>query len=120
MTGMFTYESYILEGLAEGHMIPLASLHGRDGSAFPGSVPPSDMVNSESVVWVKPGNSGVMIDYQVDEFSCTWSVECVIAQSHIYPCFTGKVSTLTDFPLEPGCEDNSSLDQAVQDCEHGL
>ena len=41
--------------------------------------------------------------------------ECFIAQSLIYPGFMGKVSTLTHFPLEPGCENYSFLDQAVED-----
>ena len=54
---------------------------------------------------VKPGDSGVGIVYQVDEFTSTHSVEYFIAQSHIYPSFTGKVSTLIYFTLEPGCED---------------
>ena len=39
---------------------------------------------------------------------------------HIYPGFTGKVSSLTDFCLELGCEDYSFLDQAVADFEQGL
>ena len=32
----------------------------------------------------------------------------------------GKVSSLTNFPHEPGCEDYSFLDQAVADFEQGL
>ena len=32
----------------------------------------------------------------------------------------GKVSSLTHFPLGPGCEDYSFLDQAVADFEQGL
>ena len=44
----------------------------------------------------------------------------VVAHSHIYPGFTGKVSSLTHFPLEPGCEDYAFLDQAVADFEQGL
>ena len=39
---------------------------------------------------------------------------------HIYPGLTGKVSSLTHFPLEPGCEDYAFLDQAVGDFEQGL
>ena len=42
-----------------------------------------------------------------------------VLHSHIYPGFTGKVSSLTHFPLEPGCEDYSFLDQAVADFEQG-
>ena len=61
-----------------------------------------------------------MIAFQVDEFPHTWSSECFTAYSHIYPGSTGKVSTLIYFPLEPGCEDYSFLDQAVEDMEHIL
>ena len=43
-----------------------------------------------------------------------------MAHSHIYPGFTGKVSSLTHFPMEPGCEDYAFLDQAVADFEQGL
>ena len=39
------------------------------GSFFTGSVPPDDTVDSESVIGVKHGNSGVVIRYQVDEFT---------------------------------------------------
>ena len=69
---------------------------------------------------VKPGDSGVVIRYQVDAFPLTWSAEQFVAHSHIYPGFTGKVSSLTHFPLEPVCEDYSFLDQTVDDFELGL
>ena len=36
------------------------------------------------------------------------------------PGFTGKVSSLTHFPLEPGCEDYAFLDQAIADFEQSL
>ena len=36
------------------------------------------------------------------------------------PGFTGKVSTLIQFPLEPGYYCYSILNQAVADFEHGL
>ena len=75
------------------------------------------MVDSEPVMGIKPGDSGVVIGYQVDEFTCTWSAEWFVACSHIYPEFTGKVSSLTHFPLEPGCEDYAFLDQAFADFE---
>ena len=78
------------------------------------------MVNSESVTGIKPGDSSVVIGYQVDEFTHTWSAEWFVADSLIYPGFTGKVSSLTHFPLEPGCEDYAFLDQAVADFEQGL
>ena len=69
---------------------------------------------------IKPGDSSVVIGYQVDEFTHTWSAEQFVAHSHIYPGFTGNVSSLTHFPLEPGCEDYAFLDQAVADFKQGL
>ena len=92
--------AYSLGGLAECHPIPLPSLHDGEGSYFPGLVPSDDMVDSESVMSIKHGDSGVVIGYQVDEFTGTWSAEQFVAHSHIYPRFTGKVSSLTHFPLE--------------------
>ena len=83
-------------------------------------VPSDDTVDSESVMGVKPGDSGVVIGYQVDEFTGTWSAEQFVAHSHIYPGFTGKVSSLTHSPLELGCEDYSFLDQAMADFDQGL
>ena len=78
------------------------------------------MVVSESVMGIKPCGSGVVIGYHVDEFTHTWSAEHIVAHFHVYPGFTGKVSSLTHFPLEPGCEDYSFLDQAMADFEQGL
>ena len=69
---------------------------------------------------IKPGDSGVVIGYQMDDFTQTWSAEQFVAHSYIYPGFTGKVSSLTHFPLEPGCEDCSFLVQAMTDFEQGL
>ena len=46
--------AYHFGGSAEIHPIPLPSLHGGEGSSFPGLVPPSDMVNYKSVVCMKP------------------------------------------------------------------
>ena len=96
------------------------SLHGGEGSSFPGLVPSNDKVNSESVVGIKPGDSGVVMGYQVDEFTCPWSAEWFVNCSHIYPGITGKVSSLTHFLLEPGCEDYSFLDHTVANFEQGL
>ena len=73
------------------------------------------MVDHESAVCIKPGDSGLVIGYQFNEFTCTWSAEQFVAHSHIYPGFIGKVSSLTHLPLEPGCEDYSFLDKAVAD-----
>ena len=94
-------------------------MHGGEGSSVPGIVPSDDTVNSESAVGIETGNSGVVIGYQVDECTHTWSVEWFVAHSHIYPGVTGEVSSLTHFPLEPGCENYSFLDQAVADFEQG-
>ena len=86
---------YGLGGSIESHPIPLPSLHDGEGSSFPGLVPSDDAVDSDSVMGIKSGDSGVVIGYQVDEFTCTWSAEWFVAHSHIYPGFTGKVSSLT-------------------------
>ena len=78
--------------------MPPPSLYSGEGSSFPGLVPSNDTVDSESVVGIKPGDSHVVVGYQVDEFTHTWSAEWFVAYSHIYPGFTGKVSSLTHFP----------------------
>ena len=78
------------------------------------------MVDSESVVGIKPGDCGVMIGDQVDEFTDSWSAEQFVAFFHIYSWFTGEVSSLTHFPLKPGCENYSFLDQAVAHIDYGL
>ena len=103
----------------ESHLIPLPSLHGREGSSFPGLVPSDDVGDSESVMGIKPGDSDLVIGYEVDEFTHTWSAEQFVANSHIYLGFTGKMSSLTHFPLEPGFEDYAFLDQTVADFELG-
>ena len=94
---------YSLGGLIESHPIWLPSLHDREGSSFPGLVPSDDMVYSEFVMGIKPNDSSVVIGFQVDEVTHTWSAEWFVAHSHIYPGFTGKVSLLTRFPLFPLC-----------------
>ena len=71
------------------------------------------------MVGIKPGDSGVVIGYQVDEFTHTWLADH-FAGSHIYPGFMGKVSSFTHFPLELDCEDYSLLQQAVADFEQDL
>ena len=75
--------------------------------------------STESVVGMKPGKFSVVIGYQGDEFTHTWSAECFVAWSHIYPGFKGQVSSQTYFMLEPGCEDYSFMYQAVADFEQG-
>ena len=68
-----------LWGLAESHPIHLPSLHGGEVFCLPAFVPPIDMVNSESVVSVKPGDSGVVTGFQVHAFTHTWSAENFVA-----------------------------------------
>ena len=51
------------------------------------------MVNSKSMMDIKAGDSGVMIVYQVDEFTCMWLAKHFIAQSHICCGFMVKVFT---------------------------
>ena len=112
--------AYSFGGLAESDQIHPPSLHGGMGSSLSGLVPSDDTVNSESVIGIKPSDSGVVIRYQVDEFTHTWSAERFVACFHIYPGFTGKVSSLTHFYLELSCENYSFLDQAIADFEKGL
>ena len=112
--------AYNFGGLAESHLIPPHFLCQEEGSSFQGLVPSDDTVNSESVVGIKTGESCVVIGCQVDEFTYTWSAKWFVAHSHIYPGFTGKMSSLTHFPLEPDCEDYSYLDYAVADIKQGL
>ena len=102
------------------HPITPPSLHGGEESSVLGLIPSDDKVNSESVVNIKPCDSGVVTGYQVDEFTHTRSAEQFVGHSHIYPGFTGEVSPLIHFALEPGCEDYSFLDQAVADFQQGL
>ena len=78
------------------------------------------MVDSESAMGIKPGDSGGVVGYQVDDFTHIWSAEQFVAHFHIYPGFTGKVSSLTYFPQEPGCENYSFLDQAMTDFQQGI
>ena len=104
---------YSFGGSAVSHLMPLPSLHGRDGSSFPG-LSAAD-VNSESVVGIQPGDSGMMTGNQVDELTHTWFSEQFVAHSHVYFGFIGKASSLNHSPLEPSYEDNSFLDQEVAD-----
>ena len=94
--------SYTFEGWAESHPIPPPFLHGGKGSSFPGLVPPNVMVNSESMVGIKPGDSGVVIEYQVDEFTHTWFVDQFVACSHIYLGSWVRCHQLTIFHLNQG------------------
>ena len=51
---------------------------------------------------IKPGDSSVVIGYQVDEFTFTWSGEQFVAHSHIYSGFIGKVSSWTHLAWNQG------------------
>ena len=68
--------------------------------SFPGFASPSDMVNSKCIVVIKPGNSSVVIWYQVDEFTLTSSVEYLLL-NHTFTlgrfekCHTNQLSTWT-------------------------
>ena len=50
-------------------------------------------------VAVKPGNSSVVIGYDIDECTHLWLMEISAAYSHIYLGFKCKVSNVTDFGL---------------------
>ena len=63
------------------HQILMPSLHSGEGFSIPGLLPLNDMVNSKSVVGMKSGDSGVVMQYQVDEFASTWSMEHFVAHS---------------------------------------
>ena len=87
---------------------------------YTGLVPPNDIVNSKCVVGVNLGDSGVVIGYHIGEFTGPWSVECFVSHSQNYPWFTGKVSALIHFPLEPSFEDYTLSDHAVEEFDHNL
>ena len=74
---------YGLGGSIESHPIPLPSLHDGEGPSFPGLVPSDDAVDSDSVMGIKPGDSGVVIGYQVvlvSILACLWySYKCTAA-----------------------------------------
>ena len=61
--------AHSLGGLAESHSIPSPSIHVSEGYSFLGLILPDDTVDSESVVGMKPGDLGLVIGYQVDEFA---------------------------------------------------
>ena len=51
----------------------------------------------------------LVMGYQFDEFTHMWLAEHFITQSQIFQGFTGKLPTLTQFPLKQVCEDYSLL-----------
>ena len=83
------------------------------GWVFSGLRQPRDVINSKSVVGIKPGNSGEVVGYQVDEFTCTSSTECFVAQSQINFRLLGNLSSLIHLLLELGHEDYTFFDYAV-------
>ena len=76
-------------GAQQSHLIPPPSLHDGEGSSFPGLVPSDDAVDSDYVMGIKPGDSGVLIGYQVDEFTCTSGL-----QSSLWPAPTFILGSL--------------------------
>ena len=66
-------------GSVESHLIPPPSLNDGEVSSFPHLVPSDDAVDSDTVMGVKPTDSSVVIGYQVDEFTRTWSAERFVA-----------------------------------------
>ena len=70
--------------LVESHLVPPPSIHGGKGSTFAGSAPPNDMDDFESVVGVKLSDSGVVIRYQVDEFTHTLGQQSVSLFDHTF------------------------------------
>ena len=56
-------------GSSETPLIPLLSINGGRGSSSAGVVPHNYTIDSKSVVGVKPGDSSVVIGYQVDNFT---------------------------------------------------
>ena len=81
---------------------------------------PDDTGNPKSGVGIEPGDSGMLSGCQGDDFPHIWLAECFVACLHIYTMSMGKMSGLTHFPLEQGCEHYAFLEQWVEDFEHGL
>ena len=54
----------VWQGVTQSLCLPC----GQKGSSIPGCVSSSDTFNSQSVVGIKSGDSGVVIGYWVDEF----------------------------------------------------
>ena len=98
-----------LWGLAESSLIPLLSLHDREGSSFPGFIPHNNTVNSKYVAGIKPSDSSVVIGIRW-WFTQTWLAENSVPQSHIYP---GSWISCQHQII-------SQLNQAIRDCKHGF
>ena len=73
---------YTALGAEQSHLIPHPYMLRRF-FLFPGYVPPDDTVDSESLVGIKPGDSGVVIRYQVENLlSCHWPIASLL--SHMF------------------------------------
>ena len=75
---------YDFEGLGRELHNPSSFPTWHGGVFFPDLISPYDIDDSESVVCIEPGNSGVVIGYQVGEFIHIWLVVCFVTQSCIY------------------------------------
>ena len=62
-------------GAQQRHLITLPYQNGKERLFFPGSAPPNDTGNSESVVGVESGDFPLVTRHQVDKFTCIWLVE---------------------------------------------
>ena len=111
---------YSLEDSIESHPIPLPCLCDGEGSSFPGLVPSDDAVNSDSVMGVKPVDSGVVIGYQIDEFTLHLVCRVVCGPLPHLSWVHWQGVIINPFFLEPGSEDYAFLDQAVADFKQGL
>ena len=58
-------------------------MHGGEGSSFPCCVPPSDLLDSKSVVGIKPGDSGVEIGIWLINFSHLVSGTLLCSITHL-------------------------------------
>ena len=105
----------------QDHLMPLPSLHGKEGSSFQGLVPSDDMINSESMVAIQPGNSNNsycvsawwIYSHLVDRTFCCSGTNLI--QIH------GQgVNFLACFLLKLAHENFTVLDQAVKEFQHGL
>ena len=83
------------------------------GSSIQGLVSLDVLVNSEPVVGIKPGDSSVVVEYQVDELIHTWLVEGLV-QKHL-PWVHGQGINFRPLLPELGCEHYTFLDKFVRE-----
>ena len=83
----------------KSHSFCLPSLHVREGSSIPGLFPSEDMANLESLVGIKPGDSGVVIGYQLMSLLTPGLQSGLL----LIPTFIlGSWVSVITFPLSPG------------------